>query len=388
MGGIYNLRKMAINKPIEAKNISEILCAHARSTTQKKDYQKEYSNKPSNEIQLLLDLLNKKEGNPFKEIRLDLSSTYLRGAKLREAQLQEANLSKTQLQEANLSKAQLQEANLSKAQLQEANLSKAQLQGANLIEAQLREAKLIEAQLQEAKLIKAQLQGAYLSKAQLQEAKLIEAQLHGADLRVAQLQGADLEYAQLQGAKLIGTQLQGANLEYAQLQGANLFGVKLQGADLSNAQLQGANLRYAQLQGANLHNVQLQGADLSKAQLQGTFTEKIDIAIYSISSFKERITNRIDKTTELKTAIFKGGIDEEYIKDLKKYLSPMVEKKFLTQERPDILLNKLESHIRPVEESDYDLPENSGATTGILTKEMAKEIIKKYDEAMNYKKSS
>ena len=348
LGGIYNLYKMAINKPAEAENISEILCAHARSTTQKKDYQEEYSKKPSNEIQSLLNILSRKKENPFKKIPLDLSSildlssTYLRGADLRGAWLQGALLSDAQLQEANLWRAQLQGAILSGAQLQ----------------------------------------GAYLSKAQLQEAYLIDAQLQGADLKYAQLQEANLWRAQLQGAKLTDAQLQEAYLYDAQLQGAILSGTQLQGAYLWHAQLQGAYLSFAQLQGAKLIDAQLQGAKLIDTQLQGAFTEDTD----SSGGFKQRIERRIGKNTELRDVIFAGGITKKYIKDLEKYLSPMVEKKFLKQKWLDDLIKALAPHIE--KERDRILPENSGATTGILTNKIAEEIIKKYDKAMNYKKSS
>ena len=368
LGGIYNLYKMAINKPAETENISEILCAHVRNTTQEEDYRKKYSKKPLNEIQSLLNILSRKKENPFKEIRLDLSSAYLRGANLIEAQLQGADLRSAQLEGADLRGAQLQGAYLWLTRLQEAILSKAQLEGAYLREAQL----------QRVNLWSAKLQGAYLWLAQLQEAHLYNVQLQGAHLDRAQLQGADLIRAQLQGANLDRAQLQGVDLKLAQLQRANLSKAQLQGADLSGAQLEGANLSKAQLQGAYLFGAQFQGADLYKAQLQGTFTE--DIPIHSSGGFKKRIESRIEKNTELKTAIFAGGITKEYIERLKKDLSPMVEKKFLTQKWLDFLLKRLEPHVG--KEPDYTLPENSGAITGILTKEMTEEIIKKYDEAM------
>ena len=358
LGGIYNLYEMAINKLPKARNISEILCAHVRNTTQKKDYQEEYSKKPSNEIQSLLDLFSKKEGGPFKKIPLDLSNTYLQGANLWFAQLQKTNLSQARLQGADLFRAQLQGAYLREAQLQGANLREAQLQGANLREAQLQGADLFRAQLQGANLIRARLQGAYLGETQLQGAYLWDAQLQEANLTRAQLQGNDLRYAQLQGAILSEAQLQGANLRNAQLQGADLYSAQLQGADLYSAQLQGANLR--------------------EVQLQGTFTRYI--LFHPSVDFKQRIESRIGKNTELTTAIFAGGIIKEYIERFKKDLSPMVEKKFLKQGRLDFLLKKLEDHIG--KKSECTLPENSKAITGILTNEMAEEIIKKYNKAM------
>src|SRR6266851_5801454 len=86
------------------------------------------------------------------------------------------------------------------------------MRGADLREAQLEGASLNEAQLKGADLREAQLEGANLSEAQLESANLFRAQLEGANLSWAQLEGADLFRAQLEGADLSEAQLKGANL--------------------------------------------------------------------------------------------------------------------------------------------------------------------------------
>ena len=98
----------------------------------------------------------------------------------------------------------------------------ADLRGANLREAELQGADLGEVRLQGAGLRLAELQGADLEEAQLQGAGLAEARLQGADLVKAHLQGADLEHAQLQGANLAGARLEGADLRAVELYGASL----------------------------------------------------------------------------------------------------------------------------------------------------------------------
>ena len=184
LGGIYGLFDLAQSKPLRRRNITEILCAHLRETTQRKAYQKDNSRQPSNEVQSLLNVL------------CELNDINLKGAKTRDIKL---------------------------------NLEQSYLRGANMEGKNLRKAQLHEAKLQGAILFKAELQGAYLWDVQLQGAILIFAKLQGANLGRAGLQGADLSRAELQGADLGNAGLQGARLGNVGLQGARLWGAQLQG---------------------------------------------------------------------------------------------------------------------------------------------------------------
>ena len=68
LGGIYTLYDLAIFNPEKRlKNIIEILSAHVRETTQKKEYQEKYKKKPSNEISSLLKLLSDLNTNYLSE---------------------------------------------------------------------------------------------------------------------------------------------------------------------------------------------------------------------------------------------------------------------------------------------------------------------------------
>ena len=244
-----------------------------------------------------------------------------------------------------------------------ANLERAQLQGSNLNKAQL----------QGAVLWGAQLQGASLLRAQLQRANLDGAQLQGATLIIAQLQGARLVKAQLEGANLRRAQLQGANLSVAQLQGANLRRAQLQGANLSVAQLEGARLSEAQLQGAELWGAQLQGADLDKAQLQGAFALIEDKGIRG--AFKERIQERIDRDTELDTAVFSGNLTQERVDEIIQMLD-----NYCYPEKLLELQEKLQSQVG--KKANHDVS-GRWAITGILEKDVAEGIIAEYEKAMS-----
>ena len=207
------------------------------------------------------------------------------------------------------------------------------------------------------------LQGSWLNGANLERARL-----QGATLVEAQLQGAKLPFAQLQGAGLWEAQLQGADLNGAQLQGAKLFRAQLQGAELWEAQLQGAGLWEAQLQGAKLFLAQLQGAGLWEAQLQGVESSPSDF----LKPFEDRIRRLIGQESDLSGVVFGGGLSRQDIDSLVEGLSD--------EKAKDLRVN-LEPHIdKP---SSYELPVDSGAFTGVYTKEEAERWIAEYKQAMS-----
>lgn len=217
-----------------------------------------------------------------------------------------------------------------------------------------------------------------LSRIQLQNAKLRGAQMRGVNLEEAQLQKTNLEKAQMQGVSLNDAQLQKAQLSNAQLQGAGLYHAQLQGANLEDAQLQGANLEGANLMAAYLRGTQLQGSKLMSAQLQGASS-----SFFSYTFVIDRIKDRSDKATELEKVIFSGGLKEGDVKRIQKTLQECVEHGWMENSKKDEIEKILEEHKdKP---SVNKLPEDSGASTGILTKEKADKMIAEYDKAMGKK---
>ena len=187
LGGAYELFHLAKDAKEDVKELRQtvldILCAHIRWTTGKKEYQENHESKPTEEIQSMLRLLFVQEYEVFNGLRIELQGSYLKGADLRKARLQWAILTGVHLQKANFRWAQLQGTNLEGAQLQETNLHRANLQ----------------------------------------EAELRWANLQGAELGAARLQGVDFFAARLQVAILYQAHLQGTNLHGAKLQRANLI---------------------------------------------------------------------------------------------------------------------------------------------------------------------
>ena len=205
----------------------------------------------------------------------------------------------------------------------------------------------------------ANLQGSYLNgatlvQARLKQANLRLAQLQGANLSMAQLQEASLNEAYLRGSDLSSAKLQVSNLKNAHLQGASLVFAQLQGTDLMNAQLQGASLVFAQLQGASLVFTQLQG--LSRSILKG---------------FENQIRIRIGAPSDLTEIIFAGGLKQED-------LDTLCEGLFAGQAQA--LREKLRPHVGP--EVSHELPPDSGAETGVYSREEAEQWIAEYNKAM------
>ena len=417
LGGIYALDRLARLNETYLASIVEILCAHLRETAQqdrdeekdkKKDgeagekkYAEEHKDKPSNEIQSLLEVLSelnrfseeKKKDGRSSPVHLNLSGAYLVGANLETACLNRADLSRTNMREAYLLRAQLQEARLWRAQMQEADLAWAHMQKAVLNRAHMQGAVLNKAQMQGAYLYGAQMQGVNLEEVQMQGASLSGAQMRGVNLRMAQMQGARLDTAHMQGAALRATQMQEVGLYGAQMQGADLWGAQMQGADLQEAQMQGAVLQMTQMQGAvlqmtqmqgaRLEEVQIQGADVNRMQVQGTELQGVTLCgAYGPSPDEERsvdlpmrIKERQDKKADLRTMIFSGGLTEEEVQHIKEKLTECQENGWMKKEKVAKINKILEEHQgKPASNQPP-----SGIKTGSYDKKEAEAIIAEYE---------
>jgi len=89
IGGAYNLYFLASENPEYVEPVCEILCAHLRTITGKKEYREKYDEKSSNEIQTILDLLFKEKNGKliFDKCKKNLRGVYFNGINLREATL-------------------------------------------------------------------------------------------------------------------------------------------------------------------------------------------------------------------------------------------------------------------------------------------------------------
>ena len=193
-----------------------------------------------------------------------------------------------------------------------------------------------------------------------------------ADLQGSWLKGVALERARLENATLVGVQLQRADLRVVQLQGADLSEAKMQEATLQGVQLQGADLSETQMQGATLQAVQLQGARLQGVKMQGITTG-------NDGSFEERIKRQIYQESKLTGVTFEGKLSQGVVDSIVADFSDgedEAEREILRE----ILRERLMPHVgKP---PSNQLPEGSGAITGIYTKEDAEKWISEYNKAM------
>ena len=390
-GGAHALFHLALEDDKLSASITGVLCAHIRETTGDKDYQEEYKDKPSTEMQSLLRLLfttetvNEKRLTEFwQDVTPDLNGGYFCGVKLENARFRGAKLRSAQFQRASLEDAQFQGASLEKAQFQRALLWRAQFQGAELNLAQFQGAGLVGAQFQRATPLEAQFQGATLWEAQFQRASLVRAQFQGASLEKARFQRASLQLAQFQGASLGQAWFQGASLDLAQFQGASLWAAQFQGASLESSQFQGAMLYKAGFQQAKFRpRSEDEYKDSAIAMLTAPSQANLFCGISSSKplnvsrKFAERIDDRTDEESDFSGVAFSGGMTKELWAEVKQEL----EKMYWPPDDIDFkekLIRDLESEIGQPESNEPP----QGVVAGSYGKEVAERWIKEFREAM------
>ncbi|HMG05120.1 MAG TPA: pentapeptide repeat-containing protein [Chthoniobacterales bacterium] len=160
----------------------------------------------------------------------------VKGARLREANMNYANARRAFFANADLRLAQL-----SNAHLEYVDFWSADLTHANLRNAELSSAKLLNTKLTGVDLSNADLEYTSFWQADLSQARLIGARVVGGNLSKANLMRADLRYADLQLVSFVEADLRWADLSHANLLWADLLNAKLFKANLSGANLEGAD---------------------------------------------------------------------------------------------------------------------------------------------------
>lgn len=187
LGGIYSLERVSKESEKDYWSIMEILTAFVRENSPNTGIENRdvhgilKQKKVSLDIQAILSVIRRRN-NPFNvgEFNsLNLSSSYLGWADLRNINLAGANLQWTDFYGSGLQWANFERAILEEVIFEDANLKRTNFQGAKLGSANFKKASLI-------------------------EAIFVEADLSGADFIEADLQGANFERAILGGVNLKG----------------------------------------------------------------------------------------------------------------------------------------------------------------------------------------
>lgn len=111
IGGAYHLYSLANEYPDEYLNpVCEIFCAHIRTITNGKNYQENYKEKPSNEIQTIIDLLFKKNKDSnliFDDCKKKLNNTFLNGIDFGNTTLNNVDFENVRISKVSFSYAKL-----------------------------------------------------------------------------------------------------------------------------------------------------------------------------------------------------------------------------------------------------------------------------------------
>ena len=225
----YGFYQLAKNHKHLRESIFNILCSHLREETGTDEYKEKAKERPTENIQSLLDVLFRFE-HVFDGFKADLPGIYLSGANLENACMKNANFEKANLATVNFFNADLENAYFSETNLQSADFQKAGLQETYFWKANLQNANLQGNNLQEIVFIEADLQ---------------YAKFQGANLQRASFQGANLEYANFQRAKLIRAAFSVANLQHVKFWDASLQAADFRIANLKYTDFSEANLQYA-----------------------------------------------------------------------------------------------------------------------------------------------
>lgn len=123
LGGIYTLFHLGEDeKGNYLKSVIEILCAHIRSTTQRKEYKDNYALKPSVEVQTILNLLFCNKDRSLNKIakyncNIDLTNCHMNGVVFNSAFLQKVKFHGSSLIEASFIDSKCQLIGLSKCKI-------------------------------------------------------------------------------------------------------------------------------------------------------------------------------------------------------------------------------------------------------------------------------
>ena len=137
IGCAYNLYFLADECPEDYLNpICEILCAHIRTITNEKPYLEKYRDKPSNEVQTILNLLFQKDkhGNLiFDQCFKNFEGAFLGGAVLNGATLSSVNFRNAALSRVDFESASLNRVEFVNASLKNVNFNNSDLCNVNFM---------------------------------------------------------------------------------------------------------------------------------------------------------------------------------------------------------------------------------------------------------------
>lgn len=291
IGGAFNLFFLAEKFPDEFLTpVCEILCAHIRTITSEKSYQKKFRNRPSNETQTIIDLLLKK--NKKNKLIFDNCNKNFIGAFLCEI-----NLDSAILNNINFYKATLCNVDFSDAIVNNVNFNYA-----SLTDVLFREAKLSNVYFKNAQLDKADFNNASLNDVEFNDSTLNNLYFsHACLVKVyfsdAVLNNVDFSKSTLSNCYFIKAGLSNIYFSVAVLNKVFFNNATLTNGDFNDATLSSVDFRYAALNNVSFVSADLNevnfwtGNEIKEVNFRGTKLEKYSIKQITNKGFSIEKTN-------------------------------------------------------------------------------------------------
>jgi len=251
IGGVYSLFFLAREYPTEyLEYVCQILCSHVQTITWRKEYQSEYADKPSNEIQTLIVILLDKL---FFNCNKNLSKSYLKHIDFRNSHISAFIFTEADLTFSNFSLSTVYPNNF---------FYKTVLDNSIFFETQMQNSYFVSSSFK-------------------------ETQMNNTNFSDANLNDTNFADAVLSFVNFSSTKLSGATFFKSYLVGANFFS-----ADLSDTIIHQCNLTGAKFQKAELFRTDLTESDITNAQFKRA-------KFIDIKGFSEKELLNIKKTTAL-----------------------------------------------------------------------------------------
>jgi uncharacterized protein YjbI with pentapeptide repeats len=307
IGGAYNLYFLAEEFPDEYLNpVCNILCAHIRTITNDKYYQEKHIEKPSNEIQTILDLLfyPKNDRLIFNDCFKDLQGTFLNGTSLEYSTLNYVKLVSAKLSNVNFSEAKLDTVYFHYAEFNNTHFSNSELNNISFSSSKLDSVSFYEARFNDVYFGLAK-----LNSVDFYHTELNDIQFYDAELNNVNFSGQELPY----GAKLNNTTFNRAKLSHIDFGGAKLRNIDFSEAILIDVIFSGFESNDDFFEGENyeaiLDSVCFTAAELQNVSFVGAKFTNVDFS-WRISPGSS--SGLLIDRTRLTNVDFKNTIFENY----------------------------------------------------------------------------
>jgi hypothetical protein len=190
IGGAYNLYYLTNDFEEYREPACEILCAHIRAITGKKEYQAQYKNKPANEIQTILNLLFQERYQlNFDGCWKDLGGALLNGSNFNNAVLNNVDFRCTALSHVEIMSAALSNVVFWRSALSEVDFENAAISGVDFENAILKDVGFRSVALSNVSFVGAALSDVDFKKSKLTGVDFMDTTLSDVDFSNAKFEG-------------------------------------------------------------------------------------------------------------------------------------------------------------------------------------------------------